>query len=452
MMDLEGYVRRCLRKKIPENKIIEDGFKRILEIKEDVDEEFAKKFIKAILEEVKTTEKFREIDDENLKTLLKYPKSGVTMGRMGVGSRGEGDFFVHREIARIVKSTKVKAYVSAEEQDDAGIVRADAKYIVAAIDGTHSRLSDFPFLGGFHVTRAALRDIYVMGAEAVALISDVHLADDGDVGKIFDFTAGICAVSEAVNVPLIGGSTLRVGGDMVIGDRLVSAVGAIGVIKEGEPTARRNAEVGDVILMTEGSGGGTITTTALYYGWFDVIYETLNVDFIKACQNLIRSGLIKKIHAMTDVTNGGLRGDAYEISKTAKVSLIFDKEKVYKTINPKVLEMLEVLNIDPLGVSTDSLMIICPEEYADDIKKVTGAIEVGYVEEGEESYLVDGNKKIPLKPMFRESAYTPVKKVVGERKPGDFEEMKEKVRRACDEAIKKKDFVVELLKERKKKF
>lgn len=440
------------KKKIPENKIIEDGFKRILEIKEDVDEEFAKKFIKAILEEVKTTEKFREIDDENLKTLLKYPKSGVTMGRMGVGSRGEGDFFVHREIARIVKSTKVKAYVSAEEQDDAGIVRADAKYIVAAIDGTHSRLSDFPFLGGFHVTRAALRDIYVMGAEAVALISDVHLADDGDVGKIFDFTAGICAVSEAVNVPLIGGSTLRVGGDMVIGDRLVSAVGAIGVIKEGEPTARRNAEVGDVILMTEGSGGGTITTTALYYGWFDVIYETLNVDFIKACQNLIRSGLIKKIHAMTDVTNGGLRGDAYEISKTAKVSLIFDKEKVYKTINPKVLEMLEVLNIDPLGVSTDSLMIICPEEYADDIKKVTGAIEVGYVEEGEESYLVDGNKKIPLKPMFRESAYTPVKKVVGERKPGDFEEMKEKVRRACDEAIKKKDFVVELLKERKKKF
>ena len=448
-MDLEGYVRRCLRKKIPENKIIEDGFKRILEIKEDIDEEFAKKFIKAILEEVKTTEKFKEIDDKDLKTLLSYPKSGVTMGKMGVGSRGEGDFFVHREIARIVKSTKVKAYVSAEEQDDAGIVRADAKYIVAAIDGTHSRLSDFPFLGGFHVARAALRDIYVMGAEAVALISDVHLADDGDIGKIFDFTAGICAVSEAVNVPLIGGSTLRVGGDMVIGDRLVSAVGAIGVIKEGEPTARRNAEVGDVILMTEGSGGGTITTTALYYGWFDVIYETLNVDFIKACQSLIRSGLIKKVHAMTDVTNGGLRGDAYEISKTAKVSLVFDKEKVYKTINPKVLEMLEALNIDPLGVSTDSLMIICPEEYAEEIKKVTGAIEVGHVEEGNESYLVDGNKKLPLKPMFRESAYTPVKKVVGEKKPENFEEMKEKVRRACDEAIKKKDFVVELLKSRR---
>jgi hydrogenase expression/formation protein len=97
-------------------------------------------------------------------------------------------------------------------------------------------------------------------------------------------------------------------------------------------------------------------------------------------------------------------------------------------------------------------MIICPEEYAEEIKKVTGAIEVGHVEEGNESYLVDGNKKMPLKPMFRESAYTPVKKVVGEKKPENFEEMKEKVKKACDEAIKKKDFAVKLLKERKKKF
>ncbi|EHP84883.1 AIR synthase-related protein [Methanotorris formicicus] len=446
-MDIEGYIRRSLRKNIPEDKIIEDGFRRVMEIKE-VSEEWAKKFVKAVLEEVKTTEKYKEIEDETLKNLLDFPKSNVTMGKIGVGSRGEGDFFVHREIARIIKSTRVKAEISSEEQDDAGVVKGDAKFIVVAIDGTHSRLSEFPFLGGFHVARAALRDVYVMGAEAVALISDIHLADDGDVGKIFDYTAGICAVSEAIDVPLVAGSTLRVGGDMVLGDRMVSSVGAIGVIKEGRPTARKRAEVGDVILMTEGSGGGTITTTALYYGMFDVIYETLNVDFLIACKKLIESGLVNCINTMTDVTNGGLRGDAYEISKTANVSLVFDKEAVYKTINPKVLDMLNKLNIDPLGVSTDSLMIICPEEYVEEIKKATGAIEVGYVEEGNESYLVEDDKKIPLIPKFREAAYTPVKKVVGEKKPENFEEMKEKVRKACDEAIKKKDFVLKLLKKR----
>ena len=55
-----------------------------------------------------------------------------------------------------------------------------------------------------------------MGADPVAILSDVHLADDGDVGKIFDFTAGVAAVSELVDVPIVAGSTLRVGGDMVI--------------------------------------------------------------------------------------------------------------------------------------------------------------------------------------------------------------------------------------------
>ena len=68
-----------------------------------------------------------------------------------------------------------------------------------------------------------------MGADPIAMLSDLHLADDGDVGKLFDFTAGVCAVSELVDVPLVAGSTLRVGGDMVLGDRLVSAVGAVGI-------------------------------------------------------------------------------------------------------------------------------------------------------------------------------------------------------------------------------
>ena len=43
------------------------------------------------------------------------------------------------------------------------------------------------------------------------------LADDGDVAKIFDYTAGITTVGEAMGVPLVTGSTLRIGGDMVLG-------------------------------------------------------------------------------------------------------------------------------------------------------------------------------------------------------------------------------------------
>jgi hydrogenase expression/formation protein len=369
-----------------------------------------------------------------------------------VGSRGEGDFFVHRKFSDIIGKTS--AVVDPSQQDDAGVVEASGTYITTAVDGMHSRLSDFPFLAGFHAARAALRDVYVMGSRPVALISDMHLADDGDVGKLFDFTAGVSAVGDLTETPLVAGSTLRIGGDMVFGERFVSAVGAVGVSTE-RPTARKNAEVGDVILMTEGSGGGTVTTIALYWGYFDVVKETLNVEFMEACRTLRESGLLSKVHAMTDVTNGGLRGDAREISRTAGKKLVFHGEMLEKPVNPRVLEMLKGLEIDPLGISTDALLLILPQEYAEDVKKslgrVTGVFEIGRVEEGSGAKIMDSSgKERDFQPMFRESAYTPIKKLIGESPPESLKEMRERIEKTAKKAARKKKKVIDFIKEETK--
>ena len=358
-MDIEGFV----RKRIDDYSYDDLANLLAMHIRDykDINEDNSYEMAKAVIDEVSTTLKLKYSDDEFLREIIEVPNSGVEMGKMGVGSRGAGDFFVHRRIADIVSSTNTASLVNPSEQDDGGVVKAKAKndevYITTAVDGIHSRLSEYPFLGGFHVTRATLRDVCVMGADPVAILSDVHLADDGDVSKIFDFTAGVAAVSELVNVPIVAGSTLRVGGDMVLGDRFVSAVGSVGV-SNYPPTARKGATNGDVILLTEGSGGGTITTTALYNGFFDVIWDTMNVNFVQASHALFENDLVKDIHAMTDVTNGGLRGDAHEISNTTGVGLEFDEEEIRKMVAPNVLSMLETLNIDHLGVSTDSLMLI----------------------------------------------------------------------------------------------
>ena len=308
-MDMEGYVRQRLDN-YNENDLKDLLSQRIREYK-NISQDKSLLMAESVIDEVKTTLNLKKSDDIFLKEITEVPKADIAMGEMGVGSRGAGDFFVHRKIAEIVSSTNTSSLVNPSEQDDGGVVKAnspsDELYITTAVDGIHSRLSEYPFLGGFHVTRATLRDICVMGADPVSILSDVHLADDGDVGKIFDFTAGVAAVSELVDVPIVAGSTLRVGGDMVLGDRFVSAVGSVGV--------------SDIILLTEGSGGGTITTTALYNGFFDVIWDTLNVNFVQASHALFEADLIKDIHAMTDVTNGGLRGDAHEISNTTGVGL-----------------------------------------------------------------------------------------------------------------------------------
>ncbi|MCS4541646.1 MAG: AIR synthase-related protein [Euryarchaeota archaeon] len=449
MVDLEGLTRKKLKDGFSDEQILKLLAETIRDYKK-ISPEKANFFAKAVFDEIKTTLKTQSITDHFLKELIEYPKANISMGEIGVGSRGEGDFFIHKKIAEIVKETK-STVVGPRAQDDAGVVRADPYYIAVTVDGTHSRLSEYPFLAGFHVARAALRDIYVMGGNPIAMLTDLHLADDGDVGKLFDFTAGVCTISELTDIPLAAGSTLRVGGDLVLGDRMVSCVGAVGVIN-GRPTARKNAEPKDVILMTEGAGGGTITTTAIYNGYFDVVKETLNINFIQACQALLQANLLNQIHAMADVTNGGLRGDAWEISRSANVKLTFNEKAIKSVVNKKVLKMLESLKIDYLGVSLDALLLIAPKSIADYVKTIierTGikVAEIGNVEKGPAgAILFSQNTKKELTPLFREAAYTKIKKAIGEKKPPNFEKMKKNVEKALRVALEKKDNTIAWIK------
>jgi hydrogenase expression/formation protein len=436
-MDIEGYAKHGILRN--DKGIKEKLADRILEIK-NISRKHALEIAGAVMVEAKAT-----LKPEG--ELLSPTTSGVTMGEFGVGSRGLGDFYTHEKIAEVIGRTS--AVVDSSHLDDSGVVCADGQYLVVTVDGMHSRLSDFPFLAGFHVARAALRDIYVMGARPLAMLSDIHVADDGDVAKIFDHIAGITTVSELTGIPLITGSTLRIGGDMVIGERMTGGVGAVGIARS--LTARIQAMPGDVIIMTEGAGGGTISTTALYYGKHSIVEETINLKFIDACEALLEAGLIEKIHAMTDVTNGGVRGDAKEIARTAHIKLVFEEEKLRALVNKKVLQMLDKLEIDYLGVSLDALLIIAQPEHADEIlecvrKKGVAIDIVGKVEEGKGAELLIKGEIHDFTPRFRESAYTPIKKLVGERMPRNFEDMKSAVDMAAGLAIEKKKHIVERLK------
>ncbi len=437
-MDIEGYAKRGLKNNEPD---IEDRLTaRILEVKK-TSPEHARKLAQATITEAKAT--------LNLKgDVLEPTVSGVTMGEFGVGSRGLGDFYTHEKIAEVIGKTS--AVVDTTHLDDSGVVKTEGgEYVILTVDGMHSRLSDYSFLAGFHVARAALRDVYVMGARPVAMLSDIHVADDGDVGKVFDHIAGITAVAELSGIPLITGSTLRIGGDMVIGERMTGGVGAVGV--SSDLTSREQTKVGDVILMTEGAGGGTISTTALYYEMHDVVDETINIKFLEACEKLLDSGLVKHIHAMTDVTNGGIRGDAKEISRTAGVKLVFEEKEMRKLVNPVVLDMLESLEIDYLGVSLDALLVIAPGEYAEDIMKTIRSADVdiaviGKVIEGTGAEITIDGQVRDFTPRFRESAYTPIKKMIGDENPRDYDEMKKAIDRAALNAIEKKRRVIEMVK------
>jgi len=280
---------------------------------------------------------------------------------------------------------------------------------------------------------------------------DVHLGDDADVGKLFDFMAGISTISDLAKVPITAGSTLRIGGDMVIGNRLVGGVAAVG-LASNNLLARRNIKVGDKILMTEGAGGGTITTTAIYSGNHEVIKETLNVKFLEACEIVLKSDYIDEIHAMCDVTNGGLRGDLYEINYEAKCGVMIYENEVRKLVNPTVLKLLDKVGVDYLGVSLDALLIYCSENVSERIisdlsKNNIKCAEIGYVDDSNQvSMIFKNEEKREILPRFRESAYTKIKQEIGEQTPELINEMEKKIEKAAIEALNKRKKVIEFLK------
>ncbi|TFG03980.1 MAG: hypothetical protein EU542_00260 [Promethearchaeota archaeon] len=450
MSDLEGLTRKLIEKGKTRQEITQRLVQEYLDFK-DIDEDNANRLAHAVLEECIKSD-ISIIQNSFIKDLLSTNKANVSVGKQGVGCRGAGDFFVHRLVAELSETDK-KAFLSPSSLDDAGAVKLEISdddkenlIIVSKMEGIHSRLSDFPFICGFHVARACLRDLYVKGATPISLMVDVHLGDDADIGKLFDFMAGISAISEVAGVPITAGSTLRIGGDMVIGTRLVGGVAAVGITKN--VLARRNIKSGDKVILTEGAGGGTISTTAIYSGNHEVVKETMNVKFLRACELILNSDYKDHIHAMCDVTNGGLRGDLWEINYEADCGVTIYEDQVRNLVNSKVLKMLEAVGVDYLGVSLDALLIYCPEKYAKEIVRDLNAngircAEIGYVDDSKQVSMVIKDKiKKDILPKFRESAYTKVKQEIGEETPNVIKFMEERIENAAEQALKKRKTIV----------
>jgi hydrogenase expression/formation protein len=71
---------------------------------------------------------------------------------------------------------------------------------------------------------------------------------------------------------------------------------------------------------------------------------------------------------------------------------------------------------------------------------------IGRVVEGTGSEIIINGEARDFTPRFRESAYTPIKKMIGDEKPRDFDDMKKAIDKAALIAMEKKRRVIEMIK------
>ena len=97
-MDIEGFVRARIDD-YDYDDLAEILAVRIKEYKK-ISQENSVEMAKAVIDEVSTTLKLQESDDEFLKEIANVNKANVLMGEMGVGSRGAGDFLVTGKLVK----------------------------------------------------------------------------------------------------------------------------------------------------------------------------------------------------------------------------------------------------------------------------------------------------------------------------------------------------------------
>ncbi|NQS79070.1 MAG: hypothetical protein HQQ74_10325, partial [Methanoculleus bourgensis] len=98
-MDVEEISRRQVAAGTPDDEIVRLLSRDILTIKRNrITPAYAEAFAKAVLLEVKNSTGLSG-------DLFTFEPSGSSMGEFGVGSRGAGDFFAHRQLARIIGRT-----------------------------------------------------------------------------------------------------------------------------------------------------------------------------------------------------------------------------------------------------------------------------------------------------------------------------------------------------------
>lgn len=164
----------------------------------------------------------------------------------------------------------------------------------------------------------------------------------------------------------IGPSTLAGGGSM------------FSIVDKNEVKSSAKAKAGQSILVTKSAA---LSSTAILAKSFPkYIQSKLGKEIGNAAKaNFYRTSILPEINAIHqtpsllssisafhDVTEGGVLGAIYELSKASKIGVEIDISKI--PINKEVSAICDLFKIDPLAsIGAGSLLIVCENAYSQKI-------------------------------------------------------------------------------------
>jgi hydrogenase expression/formation protein HypE len=216
---------------------------------------------------------------------------------------------------------------------------------------------------GSLAVHGTVNDLAMMGARPHYLSASFILEEGLPIDTLGQIVQSMAAAARTAGIRVVTGDTKVV--ERGHGDGLYINTNGVGIIPPGiNPTPNRITP-GDVLLVNGPLGDHGVAIMSLRAG---LQFETEIVSDSAPLNGLVAEilAIYPHIHAMRDLTRGGLAAAANELARDAEVGLEIDEPAV--PIQPAVASACEMLGLDPLHVANEGkLLAIVPPELGEGV-------------------------------------------------------------------------------------
>ncbi len=333
-----------------------------------------------------------------------YPTMGLKPGKL------DPDFLA--KLLSILGTPSDDVVIGPSPGVDAAAIRIGDRTVVVTSDPITFVTDDI----AYYSLVVNANDLAVMGAEPKFFVTTLLLPEGIEEEAVERIFREMANLAQGMGISLIGGHTeVTPGLDRVIisGTMLGEAVG-------GRLFSSRDAKIGDCLVITKGiaiEGTSIIAREkkeeVLKHFGEEFLRRAMEfnvnpgISIVKEALLAARSGLI---HAMHDITEGGLSMGAAEMATASCLGLLLDLDSV--PIFPETQALCEYFGLDPLGlIGSGALLLAVPEGNAGkllDLFRQEGidAHIIGIFTEKERGLLIKRDGRIEPLPVYPQDEIT----------------------------------------------
>lgn len=311
-------------------------------------------------------------------------------------------------IFKKLKSVRKEVIVKPGIGEDCAVVDMGTSNLVISTDpitGTSKNI-------GKLIVHISCNDIASNGIEPIGIILTLLAPPSAKIEEIEEIMIDAQREAESINIDILGGHTEVT--DAV--SRFVLSATAIGRAGKNLNIFTKSSKVDDYIILTKSAGlEGVAIIASEKENELKKFLTKEEIDIAKGFINnisVLKEGLIGGkigVSSMHDVTEGGVLGAVYEISKSANTGCLINYEDIF--IEDITKKICEYYSIDPLKLmSSGAMLITCSEKLIEDLKSELLQFNIkfsviGKITENNDKIMYKNGKKFIIDPPLSDELY-----------------------------------------------